>query len=1199
GRLDCQDFQERLDFQVCPGRTDPQAPEDWRDATVQRVKGVSQEVQESPDSKDGRVHLVCRDKRELPVPPVCKVQSALRDPEAMRVVQVPQDLPDQKVIQVFQVPQVTEAFQDLLVPRVARKETRENQENQANEGPRETQACQVLQAGMEREDLKGIKDTQAHQEWCVFYSDRRADGLSGPPGPPGLSAIGGTGPPGPPGFPGERGQKGDLGPPGLSLPGSPGRPGSPGGQGQPGPPGAPGFSTPGQICIPGEPGRPGVQGETGYPGETGQKGEKGDTCVNCFGSTSGIPGPPGPPGQPGFPGTPGSPGIKGDRGFSGTPGAVGPPGRPGPQGSPGFPGGKGDPGDVITVNGLRGEKGDTGFPGSPGLPGLDGRPGRDGQQGSPGPKGAPGSLLVKGERGSPGEPGLSGIPGDRGPPGSPGYGPPGPNGEKGSQGVSGRPGGPGAPGAKGEPGLTVADKGLPGPRGPEGEPGLPGSPGSPGQPGQTGFPGSPGSKGDPGLPGIGLPGPPGAKGFPGIPGQPGAPAAPGRPGVDGLPGQPGFPGPKVTPVHPVHPELVVPPDPPPLAHWGLKAPLDPLDQWDPQIFQVCQETEELPVSQVPRDQLELQDPLEDLDGTACLDCQVLKETWAPWDLQDLLENQEDQEDPAVQDLKVDQDFQVRKASPVSLVIPGYQDQMDDPDSPDHQVPKEIPASQEALEVLGFQELRAEWEKWDFQGRRVYQVSQVGLDPRDSQEDPVSLGPKVNQALLESDHRDCLDPRSARFPRKFRTERNCRIPRSPRVTRRAWSQRRQRNPRTTSRVENKADVLSTFSAQDLRVSPVPRVSTEGLVHRVPPELPVDQESPADQEDQGCQETRVRQVGTGSQDRLESKETPAQRETPVSLAPLAVLVSPALKEKPASPAPLAFPATSDLLGPRVGLCWVPKDHKDPLGLPVEQDKRETRDSPVPPAFLEILETPEIPSEDPPVFRASLVVGDNPALLGVKDFRVSPVPPAMLVPRVLPASAARPAGRETTARPVSLGLPGPPGSVSAAHGFLITRHSQAQEVPFCPEGTSLIYDGYSLLYVQGNERAHGQDLGTAGSCLRRFSTMPFMFCNINNVCNFASRNDYSYWLSTPEPMPMSMAPITGEGIKPFISRCAVCEAPAMHTSAGAEGSGQALASPGSCLEEFRSAPFIECHGRGTCNYYGNSYSFWLATVEQSEMF
>lgn len=61
----------------------------------------------------------------------------------------------------------------------------------------------------------------------------------------------------------------------------------------------------------------------------------------------------------------------------------------------------------------------------------------------------------------------------------------------------------------------------------------------------------------------------------------------------------------------------------------------------------------------------------------------------------------------------------------------------------------------------------------------------------------------------------------------------------------------------------------------------------------------------------------------------------------------------------------------------------------------------------------------------------------------------------------------------------------------------------------------------------------LGTAGSCLKKFSPMPFLFCNINNVCNFASRNDYSYWLTSPEPMPMSMAPITGDSIKSFISR------------------------------------------------------------------
>ena len=53
-----------------------------------------------------------------------------------------------------------------------------------------------------------------------------------------------------------------------------------------------------------------------------------------------------------------------------------------------------------------------------------------------------------------------------------------------------------------------------------------------------------------------------------------------------------------------------------------------------------------------------------------------------------------------------------------------------------------------------------------------------------------------------------------------------------------------------------------------------------------------------------------------------------------------------------------------------------------------------------------------------------------------------------------------------------------------------------------------------------------------------MPYMFCNLNNVCNFASRNDYSYWLSTQEPMPQNMAPIEGDSIRYYISRCSVCE-------------------------------------------------------------
>jgi len=58
-------------------------------------------------------------------------------------------------------------------------------------------------------------------------------------------------------------------------------------------------------------------------------------------------------------------------------------------------------------------------------------------------------------------------------------------------------------------------------------------------------------------------------------------------------------------------------------------------------------------------------------------------------------------------------------------------------------------------------------------------------------------------------------------------------------------------------------------------------------------------------------------------------------------------------------------------------------------------------------------------------------------------------------------------------------------------------------------------------------------------------------------------------------------------------------MHTSAGNDGAGQLLSSPGSCLEDFRTSPFIECHGRGTCHYYGSTYSFWLTIVKNEDQF
>lgn len=67
-----------------------------------------------------------------------------------------------------------------------------------------------------------------------------------------------------------------------------------------------------------------------------------------------------------------------------------------------------------------------------------------------------------------------------------------------------------------------------------------------------------------------------------------------------------------------------------------------------------------------------------------------------------------------------------------------------------------------------------------------------------------------------------------------------------------------------------------------------------------------------------------------------------------------------------------------------------------------------------------------------------------------------------------------------------------------------------------------------------------GLAGSCLARFSTMPFLYCNPGDVCYYASRNDKSYWLSTTAPLPMM--PVAEDEIKPYISRCSVCEAPAV---------------------------------------------------------
>lgn len=58
-----------------------------------------------------------------------------------------------------------------------------------------------------------------------------------------------------------------------------------------------------------------------------------------------------------------------------------------------------------------------------------------------------------------------------------------------------------------------------------------------------------------------------------------------------------------------------------------------------------------------------------------------------------------------------------------------------------------------------------------------------------------------------------------------------------------------------------------------------------------------------------------------------------------------------------------------------------------------------------------------------------------------------------------------------------------------------------------------------------------GFAGSCIKMFSTMPFLFCDTNNVCNYASRNDKTFWLSTNEAIPMM--PVEHRDIAKHISR------------------------------------------------------------------
>ena len=69
------------------------------------------------------------------------------------------------------------------------------------------------------------------------------------------------------------------------------------------------------------------------------------------------------------------------------------------------------------------------------------------------------------------------------------------------------------------------------------------------------------------------------------------------------------------------------------------------------------------------------------------------------------------------------------------------------------------------------------------------------------------------------------------------------------------------------------------------------------------------------------------------------------------------------------------------------------------------------------------------------------------------------------------------------------------------MLVRHSQSSSIPLCGPGELKLWDGYSLLYIEGNEKAHHQDLG-----MKLFDFVKI----ISNVGFFQEKLDH-VWISS----------------------------------------------------------------------------------------
>ncbi|ROT71326.1 putative collagen alpha-2(IV) chain isoform X2 [Penaeus vannamei] len=115
--------------------------------------------------------------------------------------------------------------------------------------------------------------------------------------------------------------------------------------------------------------------------------------------------------------------------------------------------------------------------------------------------------------------------------------------------------------------------------------------------------------------------------------------------------------------------------------------------------------------------------------------------------------------------------------------------------------------------------------------------------------------------------------------------------------------------------------------------------------------------------------------------------------------------------------------------------------------------------------------------------------------------------------------PGDQGRTGAPGTPGFPGPPGEPGAsrrrqARSVIVTRHSQESYGPECPLGATKLWEGFSLLYVLGNHRPHGQDLGAAGSCIQEVQHDALSLLQREQHLSVCTERGLLYWLSTPDP-------------------------------------------------------------------------------------